>query len=340
MKKIDLKNKKNMLIILAIVTFLIVVECITLTSIAKTKNDDNQKIIETSETEELTEEPIQEDNSEISIEDLNNEEKDTSKKQNSKKDEKVNSTQTYYIKVNYGANVVTIYTKDSDGNYTVPVKAMICSSGRATPISGRYPIKGRWRWLGLMGGVYGQYSTQIVGNILFHSVPYLERENPGALEYWEYDKLGTKASAGCIRLTVRDAKWIYENISRGTLVEFYSDSNPGPLGKPSAQKISDNTEMRGWDPTDITEGNPWKNIKEVITKPQPNTTTNQTNSTETNINKNENENINTSTNTNANINLNNNINTNTNTNENSVTNTNLSNINVINNITNTNKNDN
>lgn len=33
----------------------------------------------------------------------------------------------YYIKVNYGANVVTVYKKDSKGKYTVPVKAMLCS---------------------------------------------------------------------------------------------------------------------------------------------------------------------------------------------------------------------
>lgn len=33
----------------------------------------------------------------------------------------------YYIKVNYGANVVTIYQKDSNEEYTKPVKAMVCS---------------------------------------------------------------------------------------------------------------------------------------------------------------------------------------------------------------------
>lgn len=141
-----------------------------------------------------------------------------------------NNKNTYYIKVNYQANVVTIYTKDSKGNYTVPYKAMICSAGTATPKSGVYPIQYRWRWLSLIGGVYGQYSTQIVGDILFHSVPYLSKSQ-NSLEYWEYDKLGTFASAGCIRLTVRDALWIYNNIPSGTNVEFYASSNPGPLRK-------------------------------------------------------------------------------------------------------------
>lgn len=63
---------------------------------------------------------------------------------------------------------------------------------------------------------------------------------------------------GCIRLRVADALWIYNNIPTGTLVEFYSSSDPGPLGKPTAQKISGNEECRNWDPTDPSEGNPWK----------------------------------------------------------------------------------
>ena len=100
----------------------------------------------------------------------------------------------YYIKVNNEANVVTIYGKDENGYYSVPVKAMICSTGTVTPPSYRYPsnkyeIQGRWEWLDLINDVYGHYATQITGNILFHSVPYTEKWNPGSLEWWEYDKL-------------------------------------------------------------------------------------------------------------------------------------------------------
>ncbi|MBE5820935.1 MAG: hypothetical protein E7310_09095 [Clostridiales bacterium] len=189
-------------------------------------------------------------------------EDDKSKKSNdNNQKKKVNSDKPYYIKVNYGANVVTIYSKDENGDYTVPVKAMVCSTGRATPTSGTYTIKGRWRWLKMIGGVYAQYTTQVVGNILFHSVPYLRKGDSSSLEYWEYDKLGTRASAGCIRLTMQDASWIYNNIASGTLVEFYSSSDPGPLGKPSAPKISWNEECRGWDPTDSDPNNPWRNYQ-------------------------------------------------------------------------------
>ena len=146
------------------------------------------------------------------------------------------SPKKYYIKVNYGANVVTVYSLDENNQYTVPVKAMVCSTGTATPTSGVYGTKLKWEWLKMFGNVYGYYTTQIVGNILFHSVPYLEKGNPASLEYWEYDKLGTSCSAGCIRLTVADAKWIYNNVEQGTLVEFYSSSDPGPLRKTNRTK--------------------------------------------------------------------------------------------------------
>ena len=164
----------------------------------------------------------------------------------------------YYIKVNKSQNVVNIYTKDADGNYTVPFKAMVCSTGTSTPRAGtKYRITTyRRAWNGLKGNVYGQYAVQITGNILFHSVPYTQKNNY-SLEYWEYDKLGTKASMGCIRLTVQDAKWIFDNVGAGTWVEFYESDDPGPLGKPTAMIISDNELCRNWDPTDYVAGNPW-----------------------------------------------------------------------------------
>lgn len=230
-------------------------------------------------------------------------------KDNNSNNTKKDNTPTYYIKVNYGAQVVNIYKKDDAGNYTVPVKAMVCSTGTATPTSGVYSIPARWEWLRLQGYVWGHYSTQIKGNILFHSVPYLEKGNPASLEYWEYDKLGTSASAGCVRLKVIDAKWIYDNCGKGTKVEFYSDSNPGPLGKPSSKKISSySDDLRNWDPTDPNPNNPWKNYKES-NKPSSGNTNNNSNTINNTIN--ENNTINTNTTGNTVTNTTNTVNTNT-----------------------------
>lgn len=214
----------------------------------QTKFEDMQKV------ENL--ESIKDINDIEELQKINEKELEEAKKKEQKSE--IIATPKYYIKVNYGAQVVTVYTKDANGKYTKPVKAMVCSTGTYTPTSGVYKTPNRFRWLDMIGDVYAQYCTQIVGDILFHSVPYLEKYNNGSLEYWAYDKLGTRASLGCIRLTCADAKWIYDNCQLGTQVEFYSSSNPGPLGKPSARKISNEPSyIRGWDPTDPASNNPW-----------------------------------------------------------------------------------
>ncbi len=225
--------------------------------------DDEELSIENfTDVENKTEEELKEINDkEIKKSEQNkkSKEKDTSNKNTTKNSNSSKTKNKYYIKVNYNAQVVTVYTYDSKGNYTVPVKAMVCSTGTATPRSGVYKIPAKILWCKMYGDVYAHYCSQIVGNILFHSVPFLEKNNH-TLEYWEYDKLGTKASMGCIRLTTRDAKWLFDNVSVGTSVEFYSSSNPGPLGKPTAPKISSGPKnLRGWDPTDPDPNNPWKN---------------------------------------------------------------------------------
>jgi Uncharacterized protein conserved in bacteria len=159
----------------------------------------------------------------------------------------------YSIYVNCQTNTVTVYSGSA------PIKGFLCSTGAATPLGGTYYLEERYRWQPLFGDVYGQYATVITGNILFHSVPYTSPD-PSALEYWEYDKLGTSASMGCVRLTVRDAQWIYENCPEGTPVTFYQSSDPGPYGKRNGLKISKAPEpFRNWDPTDPDPNNPWNN---------------------------------------------------------------------------------
>ncbi len=166
----------------------------------------------------------------------------------------------YYIKVNKKQNCITIYEKDEAGEYTVPVKAMICSTGYATPL-GTYGSKGKYVMKGLIHGVFGQYSTWITGNILFHSVPSA-RATKDSVSVRNYNQLGTTASAGCVRLTVADAKWIYDNCEIGTLIEIYEEDDPGPLGKPEAIKLPEGS---GWDPTDPDPENPWHEHEPSIT---------------------------------------------------------------------------
>lgn len=168
----------------------------------------------------------------------------------------------YYIRVNRKQNCITIYTQDKSGSYTVPYKAMICSTGlyNATP-RGTYQISTKYIWRDLYGGVYGQYATRIHGGILFHSVPYYKKSK-NSLCTDKYNKLGQQASMGCVRLTVEDAKWIAENCPAGTTVEIYDDDDPGPLGKPEPIKIDTDSPNKGWDPTDPDTANPWNEVSE------------------------------------------------------------------------------
>lgn len=168
----------------------------------------------------------------------------------------------YYICINRKQNCITIYTMDEQGEYTIPYKAMICSTGlyNATP-RGTFQISTKYRWRELYGGVYGQYTTRIHGGVLFHSVPYYKKSE-SALCTDKYNKLGQQASMGCVRLTVEDAKWIAENCPAGTTVEIYDDDEPGPLGKPESLKIDTDSPNKGWDPTDPAENNPWHELSD------------------------------------------------------------------------------
>lgn len=168
-----------------------------------------------------------------------------------------NNQYPYMITVNRTQNMVVVYAKDANGEYTVPKKAMLCSVGLngATP-TGTYKTSNRYTWRLLSGNVYGQYATRITGPILFHSVPYFTKDKSD-LEYEEYNKLGEAASLGCVRLTVIDAKWIYDNCPSGTTVKIYDSDAAEPLARPTAPKIDTTSPNRGWDPTDPDKKNPW-----------------------------------------------------------------------------------
>lgn len=169
----------------------------------------------------------------------------------------------YTIKVNRTANCVTVYTYDEKGKYTVPVRAMVCSTGlNNATITGNYTIGIKTEWLFLVGDVFGRYISGISGDYLFHSVPYYTL-NEQDLEVEEFNKLGEQASQGCVRLAVSDAKWIYDNCPTGTAVNIYDDvETAGPLGKPDTIKITDFTNK--WDPTDSNKKCPYAKATPII----------------------------------------------------------------------------
>lgn len=157
----------------------------------------------------------------------------------------------YTIYVNRKTNIVNVVNR-STGKV---VRSMYCSTGKGySTISGTYHTISRLRWHALYHGVWGQYCTRIHGPYLFHSVWYYRTRN-NQVSTREYNKLGSQASAGCVRLAVIDAKWIFDHCGVGTKVVI---GERRKLQRPTRGKIKISTASdRGWDPTDPNPNNPY-----------------------------------------------------------------------------------
>ncbi len=158
----------------------------------------------------------------------------------------------YYLEVDRANCVVRVYERGEDNSYSKLIKRMICSIGRAglpVPKAGMYEMHGgKMVWMDRVA----MYATRIQDAFLFHSVTYTK----GAMDRLDadaYGLLGTRASAGCIRLLTGDAKWIYDNVEKKTFMRYVTgvrDINEyGAVTKPAL--VSGN-----WDPTNPDPSNP------------------------------------------------------------------------------------
>ncbi|MEA5048813.1 MAG: SH3 domain-containing protein [Eubacteriales bacterium] len=139
----------------------------------------------------------------------------------------------YYILLDLRNQIVTVFERDENNEYTKVVRRFLCSSGRtdvdeadpedeATPTPrGIWKIGGRERFgkFANFGGEYARYWVQIVGSIYFHSLLYGKR-SVDALKKTPYYDIGSKVSHGCVRLYVEDAKWLYYYACPGTTIEI------------------------------------------------------------------------------------------------------------------------
>lgn len=165
-------------------------------------------------------------------------------------DSVIGKQSSYYITVNRAKCQVMVYAKDETGRYCIPVKTFACSVGlpnTPTP-TGTYCILTQQKIVTLMGPSWGKYGSLVVpnGGIWFHSVACTSTDPTYSLPAAQYNLLGRPASHGCIRLCVRDAKWIYDHCGYGTTVEIYDNADT-PFDKPATIKIP---ASQNWDPTD------------------------------------------------------------------------------------------
>ena len=94
------------------------------------------------------------------------------------------------------------------------IKTMSCASGASdTPtVRGVFEIASKGEVFRPSSGVMCKYYSQFWGNYLFHSI--LLDNNGNVID----PTLGRKASHGCIRLAIEDAKYIYTDMPQGTTV--------------------------------------------------------------------------------------------------------------------------
>ena len=152
-------------------------------------------------------------------------------------------------------------------------RIMICSSGRggnATPV-GRYTIYETYDYK-LLGSeeedtlCYGFWACRFYKGHLFHSVPISydagtdKAKAHRMTNMLSYQKLGTTASHGCVRMTVADAKYIYDLATFYTVnVWVTKDKGPTPPKPPKIIWTPPYTYQKkyGWDPTDPDPANPY-----------------------------------------------------------------------------------
>ena len=106
----------------------------------------------------------------------------------------------------------------SKGNWKLQ-RMMDCAPGKSsTPtVKGRFTVKSKGYYFD-SGAARCFYFTQFYGNYLFHSVLYYQTSRPTSIMD---GRVGAGLSHGCVRLRLENAKWIYDNIPRGTKVYIW-----------------------------------------------------------------------------------------------------------------------
>ena len=129
------------------------------------------------------------------------------------------SSTGHLILVNRSTHRVGIY-KGSKGKWK-EVKYWPCGDGApSTPtIEGTFTVGIKMYYFDTGSNNRCWYATQFRGNYLFHSVLY--KRLPESRSYVVDGTLGRGVSHGCVRLKKENARWIYNNIGRGTKVVVY-----------------------------------------------------------------------------------------------------------------------
>ncbi|HII4488853.1 TPA: L,D-transpeptidase family protein [Clostridium perfringens] len=129
----------------------------------------------------------------------------------------ITSNTNYLVFVNIAEQKTYVY-EGSKNDWTLD-KTFTCSTGiegKETPV-GVFTVQNRAPWFfSPKYGQGGKYYVQFMGNYLFHSIPF-----DSDITTVSDPTLGVPSSHGCIRLSVEDSKWLYDNVQNGSKIIIY-----------------------------------------------------------------------------------------------------------------------
>jgi len=142
----------------------------------------------------------------------------------------------YYIEVDVTNQCVNIFRKnDETGAYDILLNRFVCSGGTSTQPTklGHFFIKSEAEQKKATGQSvkytryyfkkyqsYAYYITRYSNEFMFHSFTFEENATTKQIlpKKASYYNMGNTGSAGCLRMLMNHAKWIYDNIDAGTYV--------------------------------------------------------------------------------------------------------------------------
>lgn len=143
-----------------------------------------------------------------------------------------NYNMPYYIEVDLTNQCVNIFRKNTEtGKYDILLNRFICSAGTSKQPSrtGNFFIKTDEQQKAATGQVvkytryyfkkyysYAYYITRYSNEYMFHSFTFGVSGGKIVPKSSAYYNMGNAGSAGCLRMLMGHAKWIYENIDGGT----------------------------------------------------------------------------------------------------------------------------
>ena len=159
---------------------------------------------------------------------------------------------SYKISIDLTNQICTVYGVYSDGSVKGIMSEFVSTArkGKTTPV-GNWKIQGasggrkaKYRTCKLSSGkTYAEYACRFTGAKMMHGVPYKTRNTKGYVYKGEFNKLGSVASAGCVRMPIKMARFIYNNCPIGTpVVVFKGKAGNYPMGKPKKYTATSNVD--------------------------------------------------------------------------------------------------